>query len=285
MARLRDFGSRGGDMYLIDPEKIEEKPGYNIRDMESEETQAHIRKMADAIKASGTDAFPAITIGQEDGKIFVYAGHCRRRAHLLAKSEGAPVKGILCVADTDARGKPRSEEERTLDMINSNDNLHLAPMEIARGIQRLISFKWTITEIARRRGVTPQTISNILAVLDLPAPAAQMVQKGQVAATLAVETVRKDGALIGSDRLKTAVEIAEKFGKKRATKKHLPKDPPKKEPLARIIDNDMTYDQLYNELISAVYRKFPNETRHQTALRYIQEAEKVTNEAPQEARS
>lgn len=30
----------------------------------------------------------------------------------------------------------------------------------------------------------------------------------------------------------------------------------------------------YDELLMAVARKFPNETRHQTALRYIQEAEK-----------
>jgi hypothetical protein len=31
--------------------------------------------------------------------------------------------------------------------------------------------------------------------------------------------------------------------------------------------------EAYDELIYAVARKFPNETRHQTALRYIQEAE------------
>ena len=30
---------------------------------------------------------------------------------------------------------------------------------------------------------------------------------------------------------------------------------------------------LYNELLFAVERKFPNETRHQTALRYIRSAE------------
>lgn len=29
----------------------------------------------------------------------------------------------------------------------------------------------------------------------------------------------------------------------------------------------------YNELLFAVCRKFPNETRHETALRYIREAE------------
>ncbi len=36
-------------------------------------------------------------------------------------------------------------------------------------------------------------------------------------------------------------------------------------------------EKLYNELLYAVERKFPNETRHQTALRYIQEAEKYSN--------
>ena len=32
-------------------------------------------------------------------------------------------------------------------------------------------------------------------------------------------------------------------------------------------------DELYNELLFAVGNKYPNETRHQTALRYIQQAE------------
>ena len=33
------------------------------------------------------------------------------------------------------------------------------------------------------------------------------------------------------------------------------------------------YDKKYHELLLAVGRKFTNETRHETALRYIQEAE------------
>jgi len=32
-------------------------------------------------------------------------------------------------------------------------------------------------------------------------------------------------------------------------------------------------DERYQELIMSVERKFPNETRHETALRYIKEAE------------
>ena len=36
-------------------------------------------------------------------------------------------------------------------------------------------------------------------------------------------------------------------------------------------------EKLYNELLYAVESKFSNETRHQTALRYIQEAEEHRN--------
>lgn len=36
--------------------------------------------------------------------------------------------------------------------------------------------------------------------------------------------------------------------------------------------------EAYNELIMAVARKFPNETRHQTALRYIRQAEKSSGD-------
>ncbi len=44
--------------------------------------------------------------------------------------------------------------------------------------------------------------------------------------------------------------------------------------LNRIAGNVGELEKNYNELLMAVARKFPGETRHQTALRYIQEAEK-----------
>lgn len=40
---------------------------------------------------------------------------------------------------------------------------------------------------------------------------------------------------------------------------------------------------LYNELLFAVGRKYPGETRHQTALRYIQQAERGNTEADAKA--
>lgn len=42
------------------------------------------------------------------------------------------------------------------------------------------------------------------------------------------------------------------------------------------------YKTRYQQLIGAVVRKFPGESRHETALRYIQEAENQEPEASQE---
>lgn len=44
-----------------------------------------------------------------------------------------------------------------------------------------------------------------------------------------------------------------------------------------IFDNYNHINKLYNELIMAVSRKFPNESRHETALRYIKEREQKTS--------
>ena len=42
-------------------------------------------------------------------------------------------------------------------------------------------------------------------------------------------------------------------------------------------------DDLYNELLFAVGNKYPNETRHQTALRYILQAEKGDEKGDEKA--
>lgn len=41
-------------------------------------------------------------------------------------------------------------------------------------------------------------------------------------------------------------------------------------------------ERKYNELIYNVCNKFPNETRHETALRYIKNAETLSSDASQE---
>jgi len=256
--RLKDMGTRAGEIIMLDPETIEEKPNYNVRNMESEATQAYIRQMVDSIHASGTAAFPEITVHQENGKVYVTRGHCRRRAFIIARQEGAEIKGIRAIAST-----IKGDAENTLDLLNNADGLHLTPLEIATAIKRLISFEWSIAEIAKRRGCTPQAIKNALDVADLPAPAAKMVEKGEVSATLAVETVRKQGALLATDSLKSAVETAKEKGKNHATAKHMPKSLVQKanlteEPKENGIDWNH-FGPLLRDTLTTVLRHFKRE--------------------------
>lgn len=47
----------------------------------------------------------------------------------------------------------------------------------------------------------------------------------------------------------------------------------------RIGRKQLDYERLYNELIMAVGNKYPDESRHQTALRYIQNAEQSSGQS------
>ena len=213
MARLKELAvGRGGDTFLFDPDQIEEIQGYNCRDMQSPETQAYIRSMADAIKASGTSAFPPITIRQEAGKIYVVAGHCRRRAHSIAKAEGAPIKGILAMANT------QNEEERTLDLLASNNGLPLTPLEKANAVKRLLSFSWSPAEIAKKLGWSQTTIGNLITLIEAPREVREMVAAGEISASMAVAEIRKDKESAASS-LAGAVEKAKGVGRSRATAK------------------------------------------------------------------
>jgi ParB family transcriptional regulator, chromosome partitioning protein len=215
MARLKDLAVGSKDAFLFDPEMIEEKESYNVRDMSSPETQAHIRRMADAIHAGGTASFPPITVHQEDGKIYVVSGYCRRRAHILARKEGSPIKGILAIANN------QDEAERTLDLLNSNDGLPLTPLEQAKAVQRLLSFDWSVVEIAKRRGWSVSHVSDLILLLKAPLKIKDMVQKGDVSATTAIRTIRQRKAM-APQVLADAVDTAKARGKTRVTAKHIP---------------------------------------------------------------
>ena len=142
---VRDLAiSRGASVLMFDPNTICENPQDNTRDMQSASTLQHIREMADSIKENGNELFPPITIYQEGDKLFVSSGWCRRRAHSLAMSEGAPIKGIACLSTT-----RKKQEDITLQILSSNDGLPLTALEKAKAVNRLIAFSWNPADIAK----------------------------------------------------------------------------------------------------------------------------------------
>ena len=210
--------ARGASTLIIDPRHIKEKAENNTRDMSSESTIAHIREMANSIKDNGNESFPPITIYQEGENIYVMAGWCRRRAHILAMEEGAPVKGILCLTVT--KKKP---EDLALSILSSNDGLPLTAIEKSKAVKRLQSFMWTPQEIAKRTGWSLSTVNNLIALHDAPESIIGMVKDGSVSATLAIKTINNSDDAEGV--LKDAVDKAKKSGKSKATAKDVDKKP------------------------------------------------------------
>jgi len=216
MASLKEMAvGRGKETLVFELDKLEEMPGYNTRDMESPETIAHIQ-MADAIKDSGNAGFPPITVAQKDGKIYVYQGHCRLRAHKLAASEGAPIKGILAMVDS------RKDEDKTLDLLTSNNGLPLTQLEKAKAVERLLNFSWTQADIARKMGVSETYVGNLVVLVNAPEPVKEMVASGKVSATTAIAEVKKQGER-AAESLGEAVEQADKVGRKKVTARDIPK--------------------------------------------------------------
>jgi len=214
---LRDQAiSRGASILIFNPNEIIEIGTFNTRDMNSPETVSYIRGMADAIKENGNEAFPPITITQEGDQIAVMAGWCRRRAHILAMNEGAPIKGIACLA----AGK-KKQDEITLDILTSNSGLPLSAMEKAKAVKRLQSFLWTPSDIARKTGWSLTTINNLITLHDSPDAILDMVKSGQVSATLATKLVKEKGANAAQAELESAIDTSTKAGKKKATQADL----------------------------------------------------------------
>jgi ParB-like chromosome segregation protein Spo0J len=215
---LRDQAiSRGASILIFNPSDVMELPEYNFRNMESPETIAYVRSMADAILSNGVAAFPPITIRRsEDGQIAVMAGWCRRRAHILAMSEGADIKGIQCI---DA-GK-KSKDEIYLDVLTSNTQLPLTAMEKAKGVKALLNGLWTPADIAKKTGWSISTVSNLIALYDAPDEISQMVQDGVVSATFATEIMKSNTPDEAVKKLKSAANTAKDAGKKKATRKDL----------------------------------------------------------------
>ena len=220
MARLQDLAVGRKDLYMLDPRIIQEQDGWNAR-IEGAELDAHIRRMADAMKENGIGAFPPVVVYLENDLPYLTDGYCRRRAALLAISEGADIKAIPARAEE----KGANDADRVLGILTRNSGLPLTSLEQASVIKRLLGYGWGEAEIAKKTGFSITHINNFLQLAAMPEGVKEMVKNGEVSAKTAVEQVRKEGGEKAKETLQTAVETAKAAGKTKATAKHLPKGP------------------------------------------------------------
>jgi hypothetical protein len=179
------------DLFSVVPNLLLEEEGFNTRGAfcddyyERPDIMVGIRALADAYKRG--DYVPPIIVKVRDGSVFVREGHRRRRAILLAISEGADIRKIQVL---EHKG---DEAEQTLLIATSNDGMPLTPLEKAVTYGRLSKWGWSDQEISERVGRTAEHVRQSKVLLELPLDLKKMIQAGEVAATYAAELFREHG--------------------------------------------------------------------------------------------
>lgn len=183
---------------------IHVKPGFNRR-RDDERLEESINDLVAYMLGGGE--VPALEVYARDGGgVWIVEGHRRHRAYERAIAAGKPIEWIKI---TQFVG---NDAERVARIATSNSQLPLTPLELASVYRELRGFNWSSAEIAQRMGKKKDHVDRILALADSNTDVQQMVAKGEVAATIAVQHVKAHGEKAG-EVLATKLEEAKAVGK------------------------------------------------------------------------
>lgn len=179
------------DLYPVDPRALSEEPGFNLRDYADPAVVAHIEGFADSFE-QGLYVPPIIVRVDDDGKIMVIEGHCRRRGALLAISRGVEVPYLDAVQ---FRG---NDVERIELMLRSQEGLKFTPLKLAEGYLSLERRGRTVAEIAKRVSRSRTHVESLLILARANLDVQKLVATGKVNAQAAIDAVRQHGEKAGA---------------------------------------------------------------------------------------
>lgn len=214
MASMKDLAESRAAVMNFDPRKLRVKPGLNARDLDTPENVEHIEWLASSIAQDGVKKPLEIFLDGDD--VFVSDGHCRLAATMLAIERGADIRTVPCLSES--RGT--NDIDRILNQNISNSGKRLTPLEEGHNIKRAIALGATIKDVAAKLGKSETYVAQSLDFQAAPAEIHELVRKGEVSATLAAKTIRREGSA-GAETIKKAVANAKAAGKDRATEKHV----------------------------------------------------------------
>ncbi|HDR9003005.1 TPA: ParB/RepB/Spo0J family partition protein [Burkholderia vietnamiensis] len=221
---IRSVATGRPDAYMIPLGIVRIREGFNDARKADPDYPAHVREIADSMKANGWLRHkPLVGVITPEGLAVPSDGHSRYEAALLANSEGAGIEQIPFMPEH----KGTNEDDRIFGLILNNNGKRLTPMGEAIVIKQLIGRGIAEKEIARRLGYSITTVQKALTLIAAPTPIRDMVLAGEVSATTAIKAIKEHGAqAVG--QLQEAKETAAAAGKTRITGKHLGEPKPKK---------------------------------------------------------
>jgi len=234
------------DLFRMDPAKIVVREGWNSRDFDHPDNQAHVDALAASIREVGVKEPLA---GYLEGDTFVLTnGESRWRAVQKLIAEGVEIKTIPVMPEP----RHASEADHLASQFIRNSGRPFTPMENAKLFTKLLALGWTEKDISEKTGVTTERVQQVSKLNAVPESVKGYIRKGQVSATL-VQRIQAKAKSAGEieTQVKEAIAAAKAEGKTKATPKHAaPKKP--KAPKAEESAPRTNYRELFEELMSYV---------------------------------
>ncbi len=205
MAEAKGGGVQKTTQFKVDPRIIEIEPGFNARELDPE----HVASIAQAYKDGAV--LPPLFVRVEDGRVIVVDGHHRLEALMTLINDGAEILGVDCIQ---FRG---NDADRVALLLTSAAGKPLTPLELGTQYKRLANFGWEVSAIASRVGKSRQHVNDMLLLAGSNSDVLGMVKRNEVAAHIAVKTVRKLGGAAGA-ALSKNLAAAQSEGKKKVTR-------------------------------------------------------------------
>lgn len=220
---MKDAAATSGKCYRVPIEKIRVIPGFNVR-VPSPDYTAHRDNLVDLIRANGYDPTKPIAgyvAKEDDGNvIYVTDGHTRLDAVTIYNADpDTAEKDEITSLPVLVHPKEVSLTDLTVALHTANSGRPLTPFELGVVVKRLLAEEDVKkSDIAKRLGVTPRYLDDVLLLANADKAVKQHVASGDVSSTMAIQLLRADPET-AAEKIGKAVKTAGETGKK-ATKKH-----------------------------------------------------------------
>lgn len=169
---LKGFAVGRKDVFTVPLSVIKEEPDFNCRQKYEE-----IEEFAQYILKNGVMGLPPMRVyvkpNDPDG-LYISQGHRRIRAMRMAVELGADIQGALVMNDHG------TTEDRTFDLISSNEGYPLTKIEKGHVFLRLIGYGYNQSEIAQRTGKSAAFVSQAITLARAPKKIQELVLSGAI---------------------------------------------------------------------------------------------------------
>ena len=217
--QMKDQGAKDTreSLWLVPFESLNVVPEFNVREHD-EKWHNRVREIADDMKEVGwRKSKPAEVFVHEDGRIIITDAHTRFAAAALARSEGAQIPSVPCIA----KEKGTTPEELVIGLHKNNNGEKLSPLGMSIVVKRLVRDHGnTPAQAAKKLGVDPKYAKQMLTLADAPDVLRTLVMEGKASATLVIETIEKHGVEEAVRILLEGLKDAESKGKTKVRAKN-----------------------------------------------------------------